>query len=299
MNVVIANPFAGAGRNRLDGGRAVELLRRVGVEAELRLTSGPGDATRLAREAADGGADLVVAVGGDGTVHETAAGLAGTGAALAVLPSGSGNDFARGVGCGTVTAGLTAIAAGNRRAVDVARMGGEPFVNSLGLLLSGLVSGRAARMWRWLGGARYSLASVGTLLSYRGQTVTWVVDGGETVKDRFLLAEICNGPLTGGGFRFAPDADFGDGRLDACLVRPPGLAAGLRLLPRAARGQRLDHPAVSVRACRELVFHCAAPVAYHLDGEPGVLPAGEHRIEVTPGELQVCAPEPPADGEDQ
>ncbi|MCP4574310.1 MAG: YegS/Rv2252/BmrU family lipid kinase [bacterium] len=292
MNVVIANPFAGTSRGRLDGPRAVDLLHAVGVDAELRPTAGAGDATRLAREAAAAGADLVVAVGGDGTVHETAVGLAGTGTALAVLPSGSGNDFARGIGCPTVTAGLTAIARGGRRAVDVARIDGDVFVNSLGLLASGLVSGRAARLWRWLGGGRYVVAAVKTLVTYRGQTMTWVVDGREMPAERFLLAEICNGPFTGGGFRFAPDADFGDGRLDACLVRPPGVVAGLRLLPRAARGASLDHPAISVVTCRDLVFRSTEPVAYHRDGEPGVLVAGEHRVELMPGELLVCAPAP-------
>jgi len=295
MNIVIANPFAGVSSRRLDGRRAVDLLRRIGVAAELRPTAGPGDATRIAREAAQAGADMVVAVGGDGTVHETAVGLAGTGTALAVLPSGSGNDFARGIGCGTVTAGLTAIAGGGRRAMDVARLDGDPFINSLGLLASGLVSARASQLWRWLGSARYALAAVGTLVSYRGQTVTWVVDGTDTLVDRFLLAEICNGPFTGGGFRFAPDADFGDGQLDACLVRPPGLVAGLRLLPRAASGERLDHPAVSVLRCRELVFRCAEPVAFHRDGEPGVTAAGEHRIDILPGALLVCAPAPGTD----
>jgi diacylglycerol kinase (ATP) len=271
----------------------VELLRGVGVEAELQPTAGTGDATRLARQAADAGADLVVALGGDGTVHETAVGLAGTGTALAVLPAGSGNDFARGVGCGTVTAGLKAVARGERRAVDVLRLDGEVFVNSLGLLASGLVSGRAARLWRWLGGARYALAAAHTLATYRGQEVVWEVDGADTLSGRFLLAELCNGPFTGGGFRLAPDAEFGDGLLDACLVRPPGALAGLRMLPAAARGERLEHPALSVVRCRELVFRCAGPVACHRDGEPGVLPAGEHRIVLAPGELQVCAPPAP------
>jgi diacylglycerol kinase (ATP) len=294
MIVVIANPFAGTDRRRLGGARAVDFLAGIGLAAELRPTAGPGDAERLAREAAAAGADLVVAVGGDGTVHEAAAGLAGTGTALGVLPAGSGNDFARGVGCATVATALAALAAGERREIDVAHLDGRPFVNSLGLLASGLISGRASRLWRWLGGARYVIASAWTLAAYRGQDVTWELPGDEPRARRYLLAEICNGPFTGGGFRLAPDAAPGDGLLDAALVTPPGILAGLRLLPGAARGERLDHPALQVHRVRDLRFRCGEPVAYHLDGEPGVLPPGEHEVGLLAGKLVVCAPGPDA-----
>lgn len=290
MNVVVANPFAGTDRRRLGGPRAVDFLAGIGVAAELRPTEGPGDATRIAREAAEAGADVVVAVGGDGTVHETAVGLVGTGTALGVLPSGSGNDFARGIGAATVEAGLAVLASGERRVIDVAHLDGRPFVNSLGLLASGLVSGRAAGFWRWLGGLRYVLAAAWTLTTYRGQDVTWETsDGAADGSGRFLLAEICNGPFTGGGFRLAPDAVADDGLLDAAFVAPLGAVAGLRLLPAAARGERMEHAALNVHRVRDLRFRCADPVAYHLDGEAAVLPAGEHEIGLLDEKLVVCA----------
>lgn len=289
---VIANPFAGPARGRLSGCQAVALLEQHGLEAKLLGTDRPGHATELAREAA-GWADLVVAVGGDGTVHETAAGLAGTGCPLGVLPSGSGNDFAQGIGCPGVAEGLAAILKGRVKAFDTGRLDEAFFVNSVGLLASGLVSLRAARLWRRLGRRRYLLASLGTLLTYRGQDVNWTVTGagpGFSAQGRFLLAEICNGPSTGGGFRFAPQAVFDDGRLDACLIRPVGLAAALRLLGPAARGEALDHPAISLVQGDRIVFSSDRPVGYHRDGEPGVLPAGEHLIELEPGNLNVLVP---------
>jgi YegS/Rv2252/BmrU family lipid kinase len=286
---VIANPFSGTSRKRLGGEEAAGLLRKMGHEVTVHLTTGPGDGTVQAARAADR-FDLVVAVGGDGTVHETATGLAGTGCPLAVLPTGSGNDFAVGIGCATVDEGLAAIAAGQDRNLDVCALDGDVFVNSVGLLASGLVSGRAARLWRWLGSARYTLAAVKTLLNYRGQEVVWVIDrneGPETLSGRFFFAEICNGPLTGGGFRFAPDARYDDGLLDACLIRPVGPVAGLKLLPAASRGERLEHEAISVVQCPRLTFTSAEPVAVHLDGEPKVVPAGRHTIEVLTEKLTV------------
>ncbi len=288
--LVVANPCAGNSRRRLDSAEALARVAPLGKAAQLGLTEAAGHATELAAEWAAQGHDLVVAVGGDGTVHEVAAGLMGTECAMAVLPSGSGDDFAAGVGCPTVARGLNAIARGQNVAVDVCELDDLIFVNSCGLFASGLVSGRAARYWRWLGSGRYSLAALRTLLSYQGQDVAWTFAVGaeiSTVEGPILMAEICNGPLTGGGFRFAPDASLTDGLVDAALIKPLGALAGLKLLPAAAAGERLDHPALLVRQAREITFESAVPVAYHVDGEAAVLPAGRHRIRVRPEKLIV------------
>ncbi len=289
---VIANPIAGPGKGRLTGEAAAERLAGLGLSVTLLITDGPGRAVELARSAARDN-DCVVAVGGDGTVHETAEGLAGTGCPLGVLPTGSGNDFAAGIGCPDVPAGLAAVAGRRTVSCDTARLDGRFFVNSVGLLASGLVSLRAAGLWRWLGRRRYLLAALGILLTYRGQEVRWELgngEGDETLTGRFLLAEICNGPLTGGGFRFAPSAAMDDGWLDACLIRPVPLPVLLRLLGPAARGESLDHEAISLTKVRRITFTTDRPVGYHLDGEPGMLPAGSHVIEIEPGNLELLVP---------
>jgi diacylglycerol kinase (ATP) len=289
---VIANPFAGPAQGRLSGLEAVALLQERGFDPELLVTESRGHATELARQAAENH-DLVVSVGGDGTVHEVAEGLAGTGCPLGVLPSGSGNDFAMGIDCPDVESGLKAISGGRIMECDTALFDGRFFVNSAGLLASGLVSLKAARLWRWLGRNRYLLASVAVLLSYRGQEVNWAWDEGGEQKNlpgRFLMAEICNGPSTGGGFRFAPDAAFADGALDACLIRPVGLITLARLLGPASRGEALDLEAISLIRSGRIVFTSDQPVGYHLDGEAEMLPAGEHVIEIIPGNLKVLVP---------
>ena len=292
---VIANPFAGTTRGRLSGAEAVALLENQGFAAELRLTTGPGHARLLAAEAA-GERDLVVAVGGDGTIHEVADGLAGTGCPLGVLPSGSGNDFAVGMGCGTVSAGLAAIISGVERKIDVCALDSRPFVNSMGLLASGAISGTAAGLWRWWGAGRYVLASLWSILTYRGQPVDWSIGGArpedprQTLDGKFLLAEFCNGPLTGGGFRLIEGADFSDGLMDLCLVRPIGLATGLRILPGAAAGRMIEHPAFSRFQCSRIEFTTEEPVPYHLDGEVVRLPAGPRVVEVLERKLKVMVP---------
>lgn len=292
--VIIANPFAGTSRKRLDGRTAEDLLKGAGFHAEFRPTEASGHATELARQAAAEGVDLVVGLGGDGTVHEVARGLAGTPTPLGVLPSGSGNDFARAVGCFTVDEAVKTLSSGRDVNFDTASLDGDFFINSLGLLASGLISVRSARLWRWLGHWRYTIASAATLLSYFGQEVHWKLYNGDELflerKGRYLLAEICNAPFTGGGFRFAPEAMPDDGLLDACLIRHIYPWTAMSQLPRAASGQPLNHPSISVSPCTRLEFKVDRPVGFHRDGEAGFLAAGNHAVQIEDDSIRVRVP---------
>lgn len=288
---VIANPFAGTARGRLSGADAVERLRALGHEVRLCPTDAAGHAAELAREQS-ALRDLVVAVGGDGTIHETACGLVGTDCTLGVLPSGSGNDFATGIGCATVEDGLWALESGVRREIDVCALDGEPFINSLGLLASGYISNHAARLWRWLGAGRYAVASARAVLLYHGQQIEWRLaaspgDPEPPEAGKWLLAEFFNGPLTGGGFRLVENTDFCDGLMDACLVTPIGPLAGLKILPGAMAGKPVEHAAFRRYRTARVEFETTEAVPYHLDGEADHLPAGRHLVEVLPHKLKV------------
>ena len=292
--VIIANPFAGTSRGRLDGSDASRLLTEAGFHAEFRPTEGAGHATELATEAAAQGVDLVVSLGGDGTVHEVSKGLVGTDTAFGVLPSGSGNDFARAVGCFTVDQAVHTLSTGTDRLFDTASLDGDFFINTLGLLASGLISVRSAQLWRWLGHWRYTAASAITLLSYFGQDIHWRLHRGEDLvldhKGRYLLAEICNAPFTGGGFCFTPDARPDDGQLDACLIKRIAPWTAMRYLPKATTGEPLIHPAISVSPCTRLEFTVDAPVGFHRDGEAGFLAAGTHVVQIENQSIRVRVP---------
>lgn len=293
---VIANPIAGTARGRISGADAAEALRARGFEVELCLTEEIGHATGLAAGLA-ARKDMVVAVGGDGTIHEVATGLVGTDCPLGVLPSGSGNDFAKGIGCGDIECALAAIQRRQPLAIDVCALDGRPFVNSLGVLASGYISNGAAKLWRWLGSGRYAVASLKAVLAYHGQHVDWKIRtpeaaGGMKERDaggRYLLAEFCNGPLTGGGFKLVEAADFQDGLMDLCLVTPIGPLAGLKILPGAVAGRLIRHEAFARFRTDRVEFETVEKIPYHLDGEAGYLPAGEHVVEVLKEKLKVMA----------
>jgi diacylglycerol kinase (ATP) len=263
-------------------------------------TSRPGEASELAARAAERH-PIVVAMGGDGTVHEVAVGLLASSAALAVLPTGSGNDFATGLGLTSPAAGAAAAGAGRVRVLDVGYFAGRPFVNTVGLFLSGLVSLRAARIGRRLGRLRYVLASLRSLPFYRPQPAVWELAGELTPRDgRWLLAEIANGPQAGGGFRLAPDADYSDGRLDFCLIAPLKLGTLLRLFPAAARGGRIEHAGVMQPRAAGATVRLPEATAMHLDGEPEILLPGEYAVTLAPGCLRVLAPAGrPAGGQEE
>ncbi len=140
----------------------------------------------------------------------------------------------------------------------------------------------------------FSDTSASILLSYFGQEVAWKMvraDGSEEeLKGKYLMAEICNSPFTGGGFRFAPGAHLADGLLDACLIKKIAPWTAMIQLPKAAGGGRLDHPAISVSPIKRLEFTVDRPVGYHRDGEAGMLPAGTHVVSINRKSLRVRVP---------
>ncbi len=285
----VVNPVAGLPGSRA-ARRALAGLRARGLAVEILWTTRPGEGRELAARAAERH-PVVCAVGGDGTVREVALGLLGTGAALAVLPIGSGNDFARACATPTPAAGAAAVAAGPLARLDVGRIDGRPFFNSAGLFLSGRVSAAAAGLWRGLGRWRYVLAAAAQVGRPRPEAALWRLEGEAAPRGgRWLLAEIGNGPTAGGGFRLTPAADPTDGLLDLCLVRPLPVGQLLRLLPRAAAGRDLDHPAIERPRAAGALLDLPEPTVAHLDGEAGPLAAGRHRLGLEPAALAVVLP---------
>jgi diacylglycerol kinase (ATP) len=287
---LIINPVAGAKRTRLGPEAASRLLSQQGFEVEVLASTRQREAVELASRAA-GRHAVVAAMGGDGTVHEVARGLLGRPAALAILPTGSGNDFAFGVGIETAEQGAAAAGSGKIRSIDVAYLGERPFFNTAGFFLSGLVSSRAQRHWRWCGPWRYVMASLATLPTFRPLRASWALEGEpETRTGRWTLAEVGNGPRAGGGFLLCPDADPSDGQLDFTMVGPMGLPNLLRLFPAAARGERLEHPQLYRPRAPGAQLICEREFWVHLDGEPVKLPAGEYQLRLEPARLNVLVP---------
>lgn len=221
---------------------------------------------------------MVVAVGGDGTVHEVANGLlSGSGgrpsAALAALPAGTGNDYARGLGFLTDPAGLARrLAAGTTRCVDVGYLewsgGHRWFVNILSFGVTGEAARRAdSRFKRWRR-AGYALAAAEAILSHRDVDLQIELDEAPAVHRRIGALVVANAPWFGSGMRVAPGARPDDGQLDLVSVEGAGRLRLLGLLAGVLGGWHLRGRAVTTRRIRRLRLVWEGSLAAEAEGEP-------------------------------
>jgi len=279
------NPAAGRGRVGRLSGAILKAARERGARAFL--TEGPGHATEIAREAPEGA--RVVAVGGDGTVHEVLKGLAGTGKVLGVVPIGSGNDFARMLGLRGLPwrEALEHALFAPEEAVDLGLVNGEAFGAFLGIGFDALVAKRALAAPSFLRGMpRYLYALFSVLKDLRLPEGRVLVDGEEVYRGRLLLLAAMNGPAYGGGIPIAPMADPRDGLLSLVLARELSRLGVVLILPRLLLGRHLGHPQILFLAGREVAVEFPRPVPAHADGE--LLPeASRYRAEVKPLGLKV------------
>ncbi len=279
---VIVNPRAGRAHVGEEVPELERQLRARGLEYTLRLTEAPGDATRFAREAIRSGGRFLVAVGGDGTVHEVVNGMMDDGRPLAddlvlgVVAAGSGCDLVRTfglpgdaaracrhlVGDAVYPLDLIRITAtgpdGERRTrygVNVAEAG-----------LGAAVAARAERLPRSLGQARYFVAFWLTLPRFRLTRVEVRADRRSYEGPAFLVV-VGNCQFYGGGMRVSPRSYPGDGVLDVLVFKGPRSDA-FTMIPRIYRGEHIPHPHVAeLRAKVAVRVEADRPLPVEADGE--------------------------------
>ncbi|MBV8520311.1 MAG: diacylglycerol kinase family lipid kinase [Acidobacteria bacterium] len=234
------------------------------------------------------GIDVVYAVGGDGTVHETAKRLIGRKPALGILPIGSGNGFARHLGLPVEPRrSLASCSAGTLVTIDTAEVNGTPFLGIMGIGFDALVAHRFAAshvrgLWTYVQeGAR-------AFRSFESETyeLAW---NSETLRDEALLVAIANAGQYGNNARVAPLASVRDGLLDVVVVRAPSLLRAPWMIAQLFRGTFHRARGVTNVRAAEITIRRASEGAAHLDGEPVMLPA-ELRIRVRPQSLRVLVP---------
>lgn len=284
----ILNPRAGlAARRAL---RAVEEGPWPG--SEVRLTERPWHARELAQQAAAEGCELVLAVGGDGTVNEVAWGLLGTDAMLGLVPVGSGNGLARTLRIPLVAGGaVRALADGVTRRMDVGFANERPFLNVAGAGFDAVV-GHDFHAHGKGGGRRgvftYVRLSAARIFTYHPNDWRLEADG-DRFEGRALVVAFVNGRQYGGGAVLAPRARLDDGRLDVVILRNAGLLRIAVAAPRLFLGgiERLGFYR-HLRAARA-VLATGAPFEHHRDGEPEDA-SDRLEIRVEPRALRVLVP---------
>jgi YegS/Rv2252/BmrU family lipid kinase len=305
MNVIfIVNPGAGFTGFRKQIQSAIAHLAELGCTIKRTETTGPGDATRLARQAVEDGFDVVVAVGGDGTINEVINGLAGTDTALAVLPAGTANVYAADMGIpiasllnpDAVSAAAEIIVTGQRRRIDLGRLTLADGTSRYFLMWCGVgLDAAISQAKKSNTSNRKSLAylawfvsAMTVLFEFRGIPATIKMDN-ETIEERIIVAVASNGQLYGRVWRMAPDAKINDGLLDVGVmvghqwweILKHGVGLTLR--------RHIQSPNFHLHRTTRLSLTTRHPMPVHVDAETiGMTPI---EIEVVPLALEIIVPQ--------
>jgi YegS/Rv2252/BmrU family lipid kinase len=291
--LVIINPMAKHGETE----KLIPVIEQLlaNVEHDTVLTTGTGHAAELAADAAD--YDLIVAAGGDGTVHEVLNGImrhpSNSRPALGVLPTGSGNDTCRTLGIPfDLTDAALHLATGIRKRYDVGVCNGIYFNNSFAAGLDAKVTAKAVeykltkhRDGLWL----YLTALLHVLFNDLGSFPLRIAfDGGEAAIYDTLIIAATNGATYGGGFRITPDAIPDDALFDVCMIDPLSLPQALMRLPFVIMGKHTNMKVVHMSRHTAVIIDSDSPLPAQIDGE--VLLAKHYEISILPGAVTCVVP---------
>lgn len=268
--------------------RARAFIREHGLDADVVPTEHPRHATELARRAVDDGCDLVVAIGGDGTLNEVAAGLVHTPAILGLIPCGSGNGLGRHLGIhGPGDGAFRTLLEGRVRVIDTGEVNGLPFFNAMGFGFDAEIAHRFSLLTR-RGLAGYVRTTLSALLSYRAQSCL-IHDGAASLRLRVFLLTVANSDQYGNNCFIAPGAQVDDGQLDLTVITRADAFNAAPLAARLFLKKISGSSSVArLRAARFTIERSAAGLV-HTDGEPHPADA-ILEVVVRPASLRIMVP---------
>jgi diacylglycerol kinase (ATP) len=285
---LIVNPASDRGRTAQIGEALQALLHERATAASEKgqlydldwvLTEQPGHACELAEQAAQEGFDIVVAVGGDGTVHEVVNGLmhieADMRPTLGIIPVGTGNDFVHNLGL-SLDQGEAAhrLFAGKTRLIDIGTISDdkgreEYWDNTTGIGFSGAVNIAGRKLTKARGFLVYLIAVLETIL-FRPPTINVRIQIDDQPAGEYAVSMIslCNGPREGGGFPIGPHAVMDDGKITYMIMRGMSRLMMLYFLPIVMKANHLKYKRYFVEATAErLRIEADRTLAIHTDGE--------------------------------
>jgi len=303
--LLIVNPKSGPSSFQKQIRNAQSHLTQLGCQVERTETQGPGDATRLARQAAQNGFDVAVAVGGDGTINEVCNGLAQTETALGVLPAGTANVYAADtripiwspLKTDALLKAAHIIATGQCRRIDLGQVRLEDGTRRYFLMWCGIgldaaisqaKSKTASTGARPLNYATWIIAGLMVTYDFMGTPATIITDDG-VAHERVLLAVVSNGQLYGRVWRMAPEAKMDDGLLDVGVMAGHRWPSTIKHAIGLTFGQHIKDPDFHLHRTTHLKLSAKEALPVHVDAETiGTTPA---EIEVVPLALKVIVPQ--------
>lgn len=259
------------------------------LEHEIVACGRKEDLDEIVAKAERDGVDVVYAVGGDGTVHETAKRLIGRELALGVVPTGSGNGFARQLGLPmNLRASMQSCRGGRIVTIDTARVNGLPFLATMGVGFDAAIAEAFANAGT-RGLRTYVRVGLREFRRFRAEEYEISVDGARRTRRAFVVA-VANAAHYGNNARIAPPASLQDGVLDVVIVDDISILQAVALLPRLFRGTIDKSRHVTIVQGTHIEIRRPAPGPAQLDGEPVSLPE-RLSVEIVPRSLRVLVPD--------
>jgi YegS/Rv2252/BmrU family lipid kinase len=296
---IILNPMADMG----NAWRVARDLRSITEQhggVDWSGTVYPGHAIELAKQAGEQGYDMVIAMGGDGTVHEVINGIMqipeDRRPVLGVVPVGSGNDFAHGIQASRKpTEALTRALDGKASAVDLGLMTDEHqrkeyFDNTLGIGFGAVVTIRSHRLPLLRGFLMYLTSVIQTIILDHNPMTMQIEMDDQKWEQSVIYLVLCNGPREGGGFLIAPEAKIDDGILNYAMITNVSRPMMLRIVPEVMKGTHGRFKQVRMGTCKKFTLSANRPLYIHADGEIFTGPGTDLRkvsFEILPNALQV------------
>lgn len=244
-----------------------DIKANINCSYESVLTKAPGDAARIAADAAKQGFTRVVAVGGDGTVSEVVNGIAGTDIELGIIPAGSGNDFAKALNIPQKPIdALVVVEKGQSLEVDLGKYDKGYFINVAGAGFDAETLNTNENTKFLRGTLAYTVSVLWTLFRYSPRKAIIEIDG-KTYHRKLWLAAVANGKYFGGGMKISPDAKIDDGLFDICLVNEISKLDFVRFFPKVFNGSHKDIKAFEVIRGKNVKIEFDAQTVAQADGE--------------------------------
>jgi len=296
---IIVNLTAGGGKPHKHLNRVLEFLKENGLNFKVSYTSHHGEAIELAQKAADNGAELIVSVGGDGTVNEIVNGImkSKNDPPLGIIPLGWANDFIKSTDIPSdIIEACKILIKGKTKKIDIGVVNNQIyFANICGVGFDAEVAQLANQMkskhpnLRILSAFVYVFATVKKLLSpFSCHDVKIKFDGKE-IHSKILFIAISNGKFYGGRFKITPEAILDDGLLEICLVEEMGRFKYLSIIPKVFKGTHASIKGVNFYRAKEVVIQSSEPVLSQVSGEV-IEGQKEFTITLLPKSLKLIVP---------
>ena len=296
---LIINLTAGGGKPRPHLKTIFKYLKENGFNFKVSYTSHHGEAIELAQKAADKGIDLIVSIGGDGTVNEIVNGImkSKNNPSLGIIPLGWANDFIKSTNIPSdIIEACKIIIKGRTKKIDVGLINDQTyFANICGIGFDAEVALLANQMkskhpnLRILSAFIYVFATIKKLLSPFSYHDVKIKFDGQEIHSKILFIAISNGKFYGGRFKITPEAILDDGLLEVCVVEEMGRFKYLMSIPKVFKGAHESIKGIKFYRAKEIVIQSSEPILAQVSGEV-IEGQKEFTITLLPKSLKLIVP---------